>query len=132
MMLEPCGALTGQTELTACLILCAPTGMNQAERAAWLKVARHELSGIPEDLLKRGCAAAKRNADHPAKIVPAIFREVGGAWETRKKLLREVERDIERITAEATRALPPPDVCTPEQARRIIAEIAEARRAKDA
>ena len=122
--LVPCGAKTGTAELAATLTLCAPTGMTQAERRDWINVARRELAGIPADLMERGCSHARKVADHPAKIIPAIFKEVGGEWDRRKRVRREIEREIEtwRRSQEVAQ-LPPPEVCTPEDAQRIIAEV---------
>lgn len=91
--LEPCGQKTGTAELAACLALVAPTGMGEAERQQWMAAAREALRGIPADLMRRGAAYARRHADHPAKVVPCIFREVGAAWENRKRALREARRD---------------------------------------
>lgn len=72
-------------ELTACLALVAPVGMSEDARTEWLKVAWGSLNGIPADLLTRGCAAARRSCDHPAKIVPAIIAEIDETWAWRKK-----------------------------------------------
>lgn len=63
--------------------------MTADERRTWLNVARETLKGIPEDLLERGCQAARLNADHPAKIIPVIMREIGKQWENRRRCDRE-------------------------------------------
>jgi hypothetical protein len=89
LTLVPCGAKTGNQLLASCLTLVAPTGMTADERRSWLAVARETLKGIPEDLLERGCEAARLHADHPAKIIPKIMREVGDAWERRRRIDRE-------------------------------------------
>lgn len=60
--------------------------MAQGERRDWLLAAWDALSGIPADLLERGCRAARLTADHPAKIVPAIISEVQSTWERRREL----------------------------------------------
>lgn len=131
--LKPCGAKTGNAELSSCLLLVAPTGMGEAERRNWIAVARNELAGIPEDLMKRGCAAARRVADHPSKILPAIFREIGATWEARKRTEREIAREIEAAKRSRERAaLPAAEVCTPEAAAAILAEFAGKRRGDDA
>lgn len=101
-LVEPCGAKTGNAELLSCLILVAPTGMMADERNAWLQIARRELSGMPEDLLKRGCAAARRTVDHPSKIIPAIMKESEADWRERQRLANAPRHTY---TAEA---LPPP------------------------
>jgi hypothetical protein len=105
LTLVPCGAKTGNQLLASCLTLVAPTGMNADERRTWLSVARSTLKGIPEDLLERGCAAARMKADHPAKIIPEIMREVGAAWETRRRIARE---DHQRVPLERRIAPPEP------------------------
>ena len=127
--LEPCGAKTGSTLLTSCLTLVAPTGMTARERQDWLAVARMDLRGVPEDLLERGCAYARKTADHPAKVLPAIFKEIGPVWEARKRALRTIGQEIaDWRRAQEQAALPPPDQCTPEDAARIIAEVAAEKR----
>jgi hypothetical protein len=101
--------------------------MTGDERRTWLSVARETLKGIPEDLLRRGCEAARLKADHPAKIIPAIIREVGQHWETRKRIEREDrQRELERQTA-----LPPPKF-EPFDTKAIIREVAEELNAKRA
>ena len=71
-------------EISPVLTLVAPTGMDRAERKTWLEAAYRALDGIPIGLLKRGADAAMRRADHPAKIVKAIFDEIGSDWDRRK------------------------------------------------
>lgn len=127
--LQPCGAKTGTLELAQCLTLVAPVGMTERERQDWITVARNELRGIPADLMQRGCSHARKVADHPSKIIPAIFKEVGAVWESRKKSLRSIEREIGEAQAAAARlALPAQEICSPEEARRIIAEVAASRK----
>lgn len=103
--------------------------MTERERQDWITVARNELRGIPADLMQRGCSHARKVADHPSKIIPAIFKEVGAVWESRKKSLRSIEREIGEAQAAAARlALPAQEICSPEEARRIIAEVAASRK----
>lgn len=71
-------------QLTACLTLVAPTGMTQDDRNEWLKAAWGTLDGIPADLLASGATAARQWADHPAKVVPAILREIEAIWAKRR------------------------------------------------
>jgi len=104
-------------ELTSCLALCGAVGMTEESRREWLTVAWGTLQGIPADLLARGCAEARRTADHPSKIVPTIMREVEQAWRWR----REYHGGSTRI--EPTRRIPEPERCTPEQARAILKEF---------
>lgn len=115
--LKPCGFKVGSAELSACLVLVAPSGMTEAERQSWLSVARQTLRGIPEDLLKRGCQAARRHADHPAKIVREIMREVEAEWESRRRSLTLIERSCAPVLAAPTyEAIPH------EETQRIIRE----------
>lgn len=72
-------------EMAPCLALVAPVGMDGEAQRAWLNAAFKALDGIPIALLKRGTAAAMVQADHPAKIVPAIRREIGESWDWRRK-----------------------------------------------
>lgn len=113
--LAPAGAEQFQRQLTACLALCSPSGMSEDDRREWLRAAWGALHGIPADLLKRGCAEARRRADHPAKIVPIIMAEVEDAWRRRKA------GDVRSEPAPA----PAEDFvrCTPEEAAAIRAEF---------
>jgi truncated hemoglobin YjbI len=65
--------------------LVVPAGMTEESRRDWLTVAWGTLKNIPGDLLERGCAHARKVADHPAKIVPAIMAEVEQAWKWRRE-----------------------------------------------
>jgi hypothetical protein len=98
------------------LALVSPTGMTEADRQEWLKAAWIALDGIPLDLLKIGCIGA-RYSDHPAKIVPAILREVEGMWKQRKASRSDI---LAAITKMETPPLPTEERCTPEQAAEII------------
>lgn len=75
--------------ISPCLQLVAPVGMDEESQATWIEAAFVALEDIPIGPLKRGCAAALRTADHPSKIVPAIWEEAGADWEWRKKVYRE-------------------------------------------
>lgn len=61
-------------ELTRCLALAVPAGMTEPAREAWLRVAVAEVGGIPAAYFAEACQHARRTADHPAKIIPAICR----------------------------------------------------------
>jgi len=109
--LQSASAAEVTLSLGACLALVAGSGMGDDARDEWLDVAKETLRGIPLDLLERGCAAARRRADHPSKVVPAIMAEVGDAWGWRR--------------AEASAALdnrhaaPAKQTCTPAEAAEI-------------
>jgi hypothetical protein len=109
-----------RTELTSCLTLVVPSGMSREDRREWLLAAWATLRDIPADLLRRGCAAARKQADHPAKIVPAIMAEIGTAWDRRKT------RRSEATAAWADRDQPTTstvEFVTPEQVEAIKAEV---------
>jgi hypothetical protein len=83
--------------LGACFNLVVPTGMTEKEREQWWISAKAALSGIPADLLERGCNHAMRVADHPSKIVKAINDEVGELWDARKSHARKVQAHLDRL-----------------------------------
>ncbi|MFS0771059.1 hypothetical protein [Sphingomonas sp. 1P08PE] len=95
-----------------CLALVGGVGMNEEGRIEWLRAATEALRGMPTDLLRRGCDAAKRRADHPSKIIPAIMDEVQDTWEWRKAQ-RSAPLDNRHIEPEKK-------VCTPEEATEIL------------
>ena len=86
----------GNAELGACLTLVSPSGMSAEDRREWLAVAMKTLSGIPADLLSRGCEAARLKCRFPSEIVPTIMETIGRQWQWRKQ-------DAARS------ALPPPE-----------------------
>jgi hypothetical protein len=106
-------------QLTACLVLVAPTGMTQEDRTEWLRAAWGTLDGIPADLLEAGCEVARETCDHPAKIVPAIVRVVDPLWRKRK----EDRANVRTALAKMTDPEPEEPRCTPEQAAEIIAAV---------
>jgi hypothetical protein len=126
--LEPATKADFRRELTACLALVAPSGMATEARREWLLVAWGTLRDTPTDLLKRGCEHARRVADHPAKIVPAVMDEIRETWDYRRTRRSEIIADQHRMTA-----LPPPreTPCTPEQAAEIMAEMGLSSEAKE-
>jgi hypothetical protein len=71
--LAPASNTQFRDELTACLILVAPVGMTEEAKAEWLAIAWRTLNHLPADLLAAGCIEARKTADHPSKIVPAIL-----------------------------------------------------------
>lgn len=101
-------------QITSCLVLTAPVGMTEEAKAEWLAIAWQTLKDLPADLLSAGCAEARKTADHPSKIVPAIMRYAGDRLESRKRFNRDYG------SGNPTPALPAPDYCTPEQASEIL------------
>lgn len=106
--------LTFRNELTACLALTAPAGMTEENRRDWLAVAWDTLKHIPPDILTIGARKARLKCDHPSKIVPAIVDE------TKDMMRWQRERHDQQFTA-----LPAPkeDICTPEEARKILNDL---------
>lgn len=106
-----------RNELTACLTLTAPVGMNEEARRDWFAVAWDTLKDIPPNDLARAARKARETCDHPAKIVPAIVKAV------------EELRPWEKITRSRSiydhPQLEGPDTirCTPEEARAILDEV---------
>lgn len=84
--LRPAGDVEFIDILTPCLQLVAPVGMSAADRDVWFEAARLALIEIPADLLRRGARYAMGQVDHPAKIVPAIMREIGDALRARRNV----------------------------------------------
>lgn len=108
------------TELVPCLSLTSGVGMKAEDQRIWLNAAYKALADVPLDLLKRGCAAAMRTADHPSKIVPAIRAEVDSAMQA----IRASERAYRAIfqgTDHDRTALPAPgcETLTPDEAAEI-------------
>lgn len=101
-----------RNELTACLALVAPVGMDENARREWLMVAWDSLRHLPTDLLRAGCRKARLIADHPAKIVPAIIAETEEDMARRTRIVLEygaalpgpkthiMDRDRRHFTAE--------------------------------
>lgn len=122
--LTPATKTEFRNQLTACLVLTAPSGMTEEARSDWLRVAWMTLSHLPSDLLERGCKKARETADHPAKIVPIIMKEVEDdiAWRKRMQSGGPSRSYYEALTAEPTEP-EKPNYCTPDEARTILEEI---------
>lgn len=86
-----------RSELTKCLALVVPAGMDEAARRDWLSVAWETLHGLPSDLLAIGAAKARLAADHPSKIVPAIMEEVSGLLRQRQEAARSDRERLDRL-----------------------------------
>jgi hypothetical protein len=107
-----------RNELTACLTLAAPVGMNEEARRDWFAVAWDTLKDIPPDDLARAARMARQTCDHPSKIVPAIVAEA----ESQMRRWRSIDEAVGRPTQPQ---LESPDTirCTPEDARQILNEF---------
>ena len=85
-------------ELLGCLTLVVPVGMDRQRRIEWVEVARATVAHVPLDLLREGCAHARKVADHPRMIVPAIIQATEAAVKSRRNMATTViprERRIE-------------------------------------
>lgn len=118
--LRPASRSEFRDALGACLALVAPVGMTEDDRAQWFRAAWETLDGIPADLLAQGCAVARKWADHHAKIVPAILREIEDIWQRRKAMRSDVLAAIAKMDQPP---LAKEDRCTPEQVREIIKQV---------
>jgi hypothetical protein len=87
--LIPATRSQGVAQLGACLTLVSPSGLTAEDRKEWLAVAMQTLSGIPADLLERGCEKARRKCRFPSEIVPVIMETIGKQWEWRKQDARQ-------------------------------------------
>jgi hypothetical protein len=81
------------------------------------------LSHLPSDLLERGCMKARETADHPAKIVPIIMREVDDDYQWRKRMQSSGPSKSYSAALTATPVEEKKDYCTPEQAKSILQEL---------
>jgi hypothetical protein len=102
-----------RNELTKCLALVAPVGMDEAAKADWLAAAWETVGHLPSDLLHIGCAHARKVADHPAKIVPAIISETASLLKARRDNAKPEPRDMPALSARP---------CEPKQAEEILRE----------
>ena len=124
--LEPATLDQFKGQITACLALVASVGMTDADRTEWVRAAAVTLAGIPADLLARGCGVARRFADHPSKIVPAIILEVEPAWNERKRARARVQElivGLKRYPWEHARPAADGEFCTPAEAAEILAKV---------
>lgn len=99
--LGPVDSKTAFAELGRCLILTAPSGMTLEDRAAWQVAAFEEVRDVPAIIFAEACSHARKTADHPAKIVPAIhgYKPSYDAVGTYRKMLADARRKLENIDA---------------------------------
>jgi hypothetical protein len=110
----------GVAQLGACLTLVSPSGLTADDRKEWLAIAMQTLSGIPADLLERGCEAARLKCRFPSEIVPTIMETIGKQWEWRKQDARRDERGSERYPPETAK-----DCVDPKLIRDLIRSIGQ-------
>jgi hypothetical protein len=118
------------TLLMPCLMLCAPSGMQEGERTAWCKAAIMTINYIPLSILQRACEQARRNCDHPAKIVPFIcnFEQDAVRWaedEIRYAQARVNNFHAPRITKQEK------EYITPEEFAALKEELMQSLNAKE-
>lgn len=113
--LKPATLKQGKSELGACLTLVSPSGLSAEDRKEWLAVAMQTLSGIPADLLARGCNEARKRCRFPSEIVPTIIQTVERQWHWRLADVRD----------EQIKALPQPEpeYVSAEEIRKLIKSI---------
>jgi hypothetical protein len=87
------------TLLSPCLMLCAPSGMQETERTAWYKAAIMTVNHIPLSILQRACEQARRNCDHPAKIVPFICKFEPEAVRWANDAIRYAQAQVDNFNA---------------------------------
>jgi hypothetical protein len=110
--------------LTACLTLVG-TSMKEEDRAEWMRIARKTLSGIPADLLREGCAEARRKARFVGDIIPMIIGAVEERWDRRKRnAVADQQREWERQQAAMPRPkLEAPEYVDPEEVSKLIRSL---------
>ena len=118
--MAPATAKAGTAELLACLTLVAPSGMTAEDRTAWVAVAKETLSGIPGDLLVKGCRKARETCRFASEIVPTIMEYVGEDWKWRKRNVIEQAPRLPR---------PVPEAIPREETQRILKQIRDEFRA---
>lgn len=106
----------------ACLTLVAPSGMTSDDRHAWVAVAKQTLSGIPADLLQRGCKKARETCRFASEIVPTIIAEISDQWAWRKRRLAEEQMTYENRNAPQLERRKP-EAIPREETQRILREV---------
>jgi hypothetical protein len=101
-----------RNELTACLTLVAPVGMDEEARRDWFAIAWDTLKDLPPDVLAIGARKARKICDHPSKIVPTIIAETEDIRRWRSMSQREEPLE-----------LPRPDYVKPDEAAEILREF---------
>ena len=114
--------------LTPCLILCAPSGMQEGDRTAWYKAALMTIGDMPLTMLRTACDNARRVCDHPSKIVPFICNHEPGVVRWAVSNLRNARKLVENMNAPRI-AINDPDYMTAADLAELKAELAEGLRA---
>lgn len=74
------------------------------------------LSGIPADLLERGCEAARLKCRFPSEIVPTIMETIGKQWEWRKQ-------DAARANLPPPPPEPKPEYVDPMEIKKLLRNL---------
>lgn len=106
----------GVAQLGACLTLVSPSGLSADDRKEWLAIAMQTLSGIPADLLERGCEAARLKCRFPSEIVPTIMETIGKQWEWRKQ-------DAARANLPPPPPEPKPEYVDPMEIKKLLRNL---------
>lgn len=104
-------------ELAKILALVAPVTMSADQQTMWLASAVDTLKDIWANEVAEVSHAVRRNITRHSQIVPEISRLVG---EQRAHKARMARLDAE---AAPQTALPAADYCSPEEAKKILAEF---------
>lgn len=124
-VIDPCDRLVpatlkqGTSQLGACLTLVSPSGLTSDDRKEWLAVAMQTLSGIPADVLERGCQEARKRCRFPSEIVPTIIETIERQWQWR---LDDARREMVRLSPPPPPE-PEPEYVDPKLVRELIKSI---------
>ena len=109
------------SELSACLALVRPVGMNDDAATEWLTVAMATVAAFAEQrpaLFRYACRQVRSQVSHHGQIVPKIMANSLFDWERKSG-----------ITELPVRAKPVQQIKPPEDVRRLIADAAAGTRA---
>lgn len=113
--------------LTPCLILCAPSGMQEGDRTAWYKAAVMTIGEIPLVYLRDATADARKVCDHPAKIVPFICQWEPEAVRWANEHVYQARKRVENLSAPRLEKHDP-EYMTAADLEELKAELANAMR----
>lgn len=76
------------------LALVRPVGMSDEMASDWLAAALGECLYLTDEQFKRGCAAARRECNHPSQIIPAIIKAASGSASMADRYIRDWENAL--------------------------------------
>jgi hypothetical protein len=108
--LQPASRELALAELTGCLTLLAPSGMNESDRREWLRVALSTLPPLPIGVLRQSARDARMIVSFVSDLLPMLV-ERGKHHEGRLKAeLFVAQRQLETaLHPKPMLAPPPPD-----------------------